>query len=102
MLDDELISGRSLREQVLPQKPVSTRTLVGWVRQLCDGLAAAHACGIVHCDLKPDNVMVEETGRVVITDFGIARAVAVSVRTGEEDYRVEGSIDYLGSRAARP
>jgi serine/threonine-protein kinase len=42
---------------------------------ICAGLAAAHAAGVVHGDLKPDNVLVTPAGRVVITDFGIARCI---------------------------
>ena len=45
---------------------------------VCAGLAAAHAADVLHRDLKPENVIVAKDGRAVITDFGIARAIAKS------------------------
>jgi serine/threonine-protein kinase len=72
----ELIDGESLgailaRERRLPVGRVTTLALA-----ICAGLSAAHAAGVIHRDLKPDNVLVDRGGRVVVTDFGIARAVA--------------------------
>src|SRR5690242_12698987 len=70
----ELVDGQPLTRQI-------DATPMPWARihllatQLVAGLAAAHAAGVVHRDLKPDNVLIErETGRAVITDFGIARS----------------------------
>jgi len=59
-----------------------------------DGLAAAHAAGVVHRDLKPANVLIDRTGRVVLTDFGIARAVS-DEHAGARTQGVVGTPQYM-------
>ena len=69
------IEGEPLRA-LLGRGPLSAVRVLTYARSICDGLDAAHAAGVVHRDLKPDNVMVARDGTPVITDFGIARAAA--------------------------
>jgi tetratricopeptide (TPR) repeat protein len=71
----ELVDGDSLGQRLARTGPVSEAELVQLARQACEGLGAAHAAGVIHRDLKPDNMLVDRTGRLVITDFGIARAL---------------------------
>jgi len=68
----ELLSGRTLRE-VLDEGPPPVPRALEWAAQIARGLAAAHAKGILHRDLKPDNLFVTADGHVKILDFGLAK-----------------------------
>ena len=67
--------------------------------QIADGLAAAHALGIVHRDIKPSNVLVNIAGQVLLTDFGIARARSEAQLTLPG--QTLGSVRYLSPEQAR-
>ena len=69
----EFLSGRSLRDILDSGIPLSCTRIIEIVAAVADGLAFAHAQGVVHRDIKPANIMVQDTGIVKITDFGIAQ-----------------------------
>lgn len=72
----EFVDGESLEARLTREGVLSIGDAVGLAIAMGEGLDAAHAAGVVHRDLKPDNVMLSHDGRVIITDFGIARAIA--------------------------
>ncbi|WP_219504970.1 serine/threonine-protein kinase [Nonomuraea ceibae] len=95
----ELIEARSLEQVIDEEGPLPPRLVAEIGVDLLGALRAAHAQGITHRDVKPGNVLITESGRVVLTDFGIAKAEGDSrlTRTG----MVIGSPGYTAPERAR-
>lgn len=72
----ELIDGGTLRELLRERGPMPPHAVAAVLTPICSGLAAAHAAGLVHRDVKPENVLISDDGEVKIADFGLVRAVA--------------------------
>jgi len=70
----ELVPGKTLREIVAERGPLPPHEVSRLIRQVAGALDAAHAAGVIHCDVKPANVIVDPEGVAKLTDFGIARA----------------------------
>ncbi|MEV6971921.1 protein kinase [Kitasatospora sp. NPDC093806] len=70
----ELVQGRSLAALLAQRPGLPVEQAVGIAAAVCEGLAHAHAAGLVHRDIKPGNIMITDDGGVKVVDFGIARA----------------------------
>ncbi len=104
----ELLDGESLRDR-LRRGPLPQRTAIDCAIQLARGLAAAHEKGIIHRDIKPDNVFLTADGRVKILDFGLAKltepvgglSAAPTREAGTAAGVVLGTIGYMAPEQAR-
>jgi len=100
----ELVDGQDLkqflRSRVAAGQPLNIYEAVSIARQVCEGVGHAHQRGLVHCDLKPQNVLMTADGRAKVTDFGIARAYAGEPRAGQRTEPVWGSPHYYAPEQA--
>lgn len=95
----ELVEGRSLEQVIDEEGPLPPRLVAEIGCDLLSALRAAHAQHILHRDVKPANVLLTETGRVVLTDFGIAKALGDTALT--QTGMVIGSPGYTAPERAR-
>ncbi|GGM53657.1 Stk1 family PASTA domain-containing Ser/Thr kinase [Microbacterium saperdae] len=88
----EYLPGITLRELLREQKRLTIPQTITIMDAVLAGLSAAHRAGIVHRDVKPENVLLAEDGRIKIGDFGLARATTANTATGQQ---LLGTIAYL-------
>ena len=72
----EYIPGKDLKQLIRERGRISVEAGIPLITQACAGLGYAHRAGLVHCDVKPHNMLVSPDGRLKVADFGIARALA--------------------------
>ena len=95
----EYVQSSTLKKKIQDEGPLSLLTAVSIAKDIASGLTHAHANNIVHCDIKPHNILMTADGRAKITDFGIARAVTESTLTYGGS--VIGSVHYFSPEQAR-
>ncbi len=96
------VDGPSLRQLLEKHHRLSVGDAARIARQVADALAYAHRLGVVHRDVKPDNILLDGTGRVMVTDFGIAKATeaASSGATLTTEGMVIGTPQYMSPEQA--
>ncbi|MBN9643085.1 PASTA domain-containing protein [Corynebacterium mendelii] len=88
----ELIDGGTLRELLNERGPMPPHAAVSVMKSVLTGLNVAHEAGLVHRDIKPDNILVTTDGRVKLADFGLVRAADAAA---ESDGKIHGTVKYL-------
>lgn len=95
----EYIEGPTLSEYIKTHGPLSIETAINFAEQILDGIQHAHEAGIVHRDIKPQNILVDRHKTLRILDFGIAKALSETAMT--QTSHVLGTVQYLSPEQAR-
>ena len=96
----EYVQGTDLKTLIRRRKRFEIQESVALMIKICQGVGYAHRAGLIHCDLKPQNILITPDGSAKITDFGIARALA-AVNPDEHSEVVWGSPLYFSPEQAR-
>ncbi|MBZ5722424.1 MAG: tetratricopeptide repeat protein [Acidobacteriia bacterium] len=94
----EFIEGQDLRSLLIEHGKLTPEAAVNMMRQVCLALDAAHAVGVIHRDLKPQNVMQDKQGRILVMDFGLARSVGSEGMT--QTGALVGTMEYMSPEQA--
>lgn len=95
----EYVEGQTLKEFIVENGQQSAETAVPIMQQLVSGISNAHYNGIIHRDIKPQNILMDKEGNVKVTDFGIAMALSATAYTKTNS--VLGTVHYLSPEQAR-
>ena len=95
----EYVSGNTLKNLIKEKTKVPLIDAVRIAKEIAEALSAAHSEGIVHCDIKPQNILMMADGHAKIADFGIARAVTESTMTYSGN--IVGSVHYFSPEQAK-
>lgn len=95
----EYITGQDLKEKIKQEGKLPTVQAVRIIEEVCQALIKAHRNNIIHCDIKPHNILLTSDERVKVTDFGIAQAITDA--TMEQTDSIIGSAHYLSPEQAR-
>lgn len=96
----EYVEGHTLKDLIDQNGPLPIRTAIGITCQILDALTVAHENGIIHRDVKPQNVIVTDRGITKLTDFGIAREAKATTSTFNGK-KVLGSVHYISPEQAK-
>ncbi len=94
----EYIDGHDLHHMIGEHGRYSQQETIAIIRQVCRALEAAHTVGVVHRDLKPQNILIDANGRVLVMDFGLARSIEDSELT--QSGSLVGTMDYMSPEQA--
>lgn len=89
----EYVPGRTLRDVIRDESPMSPLQALAYLDPILQALAQAHQAGLIHRDMKPENVLIGPNGEVKVADFGLARAVSSS--TTHSSGTLIGTVSYL-------
>ena len=90
----ELVNGLTLRQVMQAEGPLTPRAALDIIDPVLQALGAAHSAGLIHRDVKPENVILREDGTVKVADFGLARAIATGTSTAQTGVLL-GTVAYL-------
>jgi beta-lactam-binding protein with PASTA domain/tRNA A-37 threonylcarbamoyl transferase component Bud32 len=91
----EMVQGHTLRDVIRKESPMSPPRAVAVLEPVLSALAAAHRAGLIHRDVKPENVLIADDGRVKVADFGLAKAISTDTQHTATGGVLIGTVSYL-------